>query len=160
MATVSPGIPSPGSPSPNDEDDDIEIIHNNTDHNQVNDRIIGTSGYSFVPHKETNDRKVDFYYQHISAINEYVYKSPEELRFEDIGNIMDQKQRQQIQQYLSTIKGRCFISKQTRTGGVPQGTVGCVVESKERKGTYCAIFIKPYDNIEYTITNTTIFSFS
>ena len=114
----------------------------------------GTSEYCFVPYTDTNESNMDLYYQHISLVSEYINKSQEELRYED-HNHMEEQQQRPIQQYLSNKKGHFFLLKQAITGDkvVPEGTVGCIVERKAIKGRYCAIFMKPYDNAEYTITD-------
>ena len=62
-----------------------------------------------------------------------------------------------VQEYLKRRDKKYFVTKEQIVIGdktIPQETVGQVIESTNKRGSYCVVFIKPYDKIEYVPDST------
>ena len=149
-------LPAKGLPSPNDieTDDDIQISDdNNSNDNQTN--VGNESGDEDIDlSNRKNNNRDNSTNNSNSSVPPLEHHNNIDNGHNNMNSAIDQ-QHKATQQYLSTKEGTCFVAKETISGAkqIPQGTVGCIVARKEKPGEYCAVFVKPYDNAEYAITD-------
>ena len=114
-------------------------------------------------------------------MNEFIGKSSEEMRLEDVFGYLDKLQSENVdnidrinnadyvQDYLKENLGKYFVASRTIVidgilpgvmQTIPKTTPGIIILSDCNDNQYCVRFIKPYDKMEYVPVNIDIISFS